>query len=83
MCTTARKRRLWNICAQRWAESKSMYVRQVARRPPTMVNAEQATGEVEVEVDHLTVLNPCGVLPFPVSGVPVACCLLPVACVGS
>jgi hypothetical protein len=40
---------------------------QVVRRPATMVNSEQATGEVEVEVDHLTVLNPCGVLPFSVS----------------
>lgn len=42
----------------------------VVRRPATMVNSEQATGEVEVEVDHLTVLNPCGVLPFSLHSMP-------------
>lgn len=39
----------------------------VERRSPENVNAKIPTGEVEVRVTGLTVLNECAVLPFPVS----------------
>ena len=42
----------------------------VRRRPPDMVNAELATGEIEVAGEQLTVLSTCATLPFMVSDQP-------------
>lgn len=42
-------------------------VGQVRARSPETVNPKMATGEVEVVVEEYEVLNPCAVLPFPVS----------------
>ena len=42
----------------------------VRRRPPDMVNAELATGEIEVAGEQLVVLNACATLPFMVSDQP-------------
>lgn len=42
-------------------------VGEVRVRSPETVNAKMATGEVEVVVTEYDVLNPSGVLPFPVS----------------
>jgi len=42
----------------------------VRRRPPDMVNAELATGEIEVAGEQLAVLSTCATLPFMVSDQP-------------
>lgn len=42
-------------------------VGEVRARSPETVNPKMATGEVEVVVEQYEVLNPCAVLPFPVS----------------
>ena len=42
----------------------------VRRRPPDMVNAELATGEIEVAGEQLEVLSTCATLPFMVSDQP-------------
>ena len=42
----------------------------VRRRPPDMVNAELATGEIEVTGEQLAVLSTCATLPFMVSDQP-------------
>jgi aspartyl-tRNA synthetase len=39
----------------------------VAKRTPEAVNTKIPTGEIELIVEELTVLNECDVLPFPVS----------------
>ncbi|MDR2181191.1 MAG: aspartate--tRNA ligase [Treponema sp.] len=39
----------------------------VRRRPDSMVNPEMATGEIEVSVRRLVILNRCEVLPFQIS----------------
>lgn len=40
---------------------------EVRARSPETINAKMATGEVEVVVKEYEILNPCAVLPFPVS----------------
>ncbi len=48
-------------------ESSLSVTGRVERRDPQNVNSKLPTGEVEVTVTGLTVLNECAVLPFPVS----------------
>ncbi|MDR2767585.1 MAG: aspartate--tRNA ligase [Treponema sp.] len=40
----------------------------VRKRPDSMVNPEMATGEIEVSVKRMVILNRCEVLPFQIAG---------------
>ncbi|NMB56918.1 aspartate--tRNA ligase [Candidatus Beckwithbacteria bacterium] len=39
----------------------------VAKRPENMINAELATGEIEIQLESFTILNKCGEMPFQIN----------------